>query len=199
MAVTTEADSAATPSGSPREQVMAMITGYWVSRVCGAIARLRLADHLAGGPATIAELAAATSASPDGLARLLRAAATAGLFTEHDDGRFTLTALGAELTDDQGGGSVRDYAIAMTAPGHWLPYGWLYDAVAGGEAQDRAALGMDLWAYLAATRRRRPRSPARWAASPPTRPRRCRVPGTPPDSVASSTSAAATARCSRAC
>lgn len=67
------------PAASPRDQVMAMIAGYWGSQVCGATARLRLADHLADGPATAAELAAAASADRDGLGRLLRAAATIGL------------------------------------------------------------------------------------------------------------------------
>lgn len=138
-----------TPAGSPRQQVMAMISGYWPSQICGTVARLRIADHLADSPATIAELEALTSADPDGLGRLLRAAATVGLFTEHEDGRFTLTPLGAELRDDPAGDSVRDYAIGVTAPGQWLPFARLYDAVVSGQRQDAAALGMDVWAYYA--------------------------------------------------
>lgn len=128
---------------------MAMATAYWASQVCGTAARLRLADHLSDGPATIPELAAVTAADPDGLSRLLRAGATVGLFTEHDDGRFSLTPLGAELTDDQAAGSVRDYAIALTAPGHYLTYGRLCEAVISGQRQDGAALGTDTWAYYA--------------------------------------------------
>ena len=69
------------PSKSPREQLMEMIQGYWVSQICGTAARLRLADQLEHGPRTIAELASLTSADPDGLGRLLRAGATVGLFT----------------------------------------------------------------------------------------------------------------------
>ena len=137
------------PGASPRDQVMAMITGYWASQVCGATARLGLADHLADGPATIAELAAATSADPDGLGRLLRAAATIGLVTENDSGWFSLTPLGAELTGDQAGGSLRELAIALTAPGHWLPFGRLPEAVVSGQPQAVAALGTDVWAYYA--------------------------------------------------
>jgi len=129
---------------------MQMITGYWVSQICRVTARLRLADHLADGPATIAELAAATSADSDGLGRLLRAGATVGLFTEIDGDRFSLTPLGAQLKDDEAVGSLHDAAIALTGPAHWLPFGRLFDAVVGGERQDRAALGMDTWAYYAA-------------------------------------------------
>ncbi len=138
------------PAASPRDQVMAMISGYWASQVCGAAARLGIADHLADGPATIAELAAAASADPDGLGRLLRAAATVGLVTEDEGGRFSLTPLGAELTGDRAAGSLRDVAIALTAPGHWLPWGRLAEAVISGKPQDTAALGTDVWAYYAA-------------------------------------------------
>lgn len=137
-------------AGSPRDQVMQMITGYWVSQICGATARLGLADHLADGPASISQLASATSADPGGLTRLLRAGATVGLVAETDGGRFSLTPLGAELADGEPGDSLRDVAIALTAPGHWLPWGRLSEAVACGQAQDTAALGTDVWAYYAA-------------------------------------------------
>lgn len=133
----------------PRDQVIQMINGYWVSQICGAVARLGLADRLADGPATIGELAAATSASPDGLCRLLRAGTSVGLFAEADTGRFMLTPLGAQLRDDEAAGSLRDRAIALTAPAHWLPWGLLFDAVVSGESQANAALGMDAWAYYA--------------------------------------------------
>ena len=134
---------------SPREQVAAMISGYWVSQICGATARLGLADHLLDGPLTVAELARLTSADPDGVGRLLRAAATAGLFTELEGDRFELTPLGEQLRDGDPSDSLRDRAIALTAPGHWLPYGRLLEAVVSGETQAREALGADPWAYYA--------------------------------------------------
>lgn len=133
----------------PRNQVIQMIDGYWVSQICGTVARLGLADHLADGPATISELAAATSANPDGLGRLLRAGTTVGLFAETGTGRFRLTPLGAQLRHDEAAGSLRDRAIALTAPAHWLPWGRLSDAIISGGSQANAALGMDMWAYYA--------------------------------------------------
>lgn len=133
----------------PRNQVIQMINGYWVSQICGTVARLGLADHLADGPATIGALAAATSANPDGLGRLLRAGTTVGLFAETDTGRFRLTPLGAQLRHDEAAGSLRDRAIALTAPAHWLPWGRLFDAIVSGESPANAALGMDMWAYYA--------------------------------------------------
>ena len=59
--------------------------------------RLGLADRLVDGPRTVAELASLTSTDHDGLGRLLRAAATVGLFSELGDDRFELTPLGAQL------------------------------------------------------------------------------------------------------
>ena len=40
-------------------------------------------------------------------------------------------------------------ALAFTAPGHWLPWGRLPDAVRQGGTQARAVLGADAFEYLA--------------------------------------------------
>ena len=46
-------------SGShPCQQLIRMITGYWVSRAIYVAAKLRIADHLKDGPRTAEELAA---------------------------------------------------------------------------------------------------------------------------------------------
>lgn len=126
-----------------------MIQGYWVSQICGTVARLRLADQFDHGSRTVAELARVTSADPDGLGRLLRGAVTAGLFTEREDDRFELTPLGEELRIGDAVGSLGDFAIALTAPGRWLPFGRLLDAVLSGQPQARRALGTDPWDYFA--------------------------------------------------
>jgi hypothetical protein len=47
-------------------------------------------------------------------------------------------------------GSLRDVAITLTAPGHWLPWGRLPEAVVGGQPQDTAAPGTDVWTYYTA-------------------------------------------------
>ncbi|WP_431868487.1 methyltransferase [Nocardiopsis eucommiae] len=64
-----------------------------------AVATLRVADHLAEGPRTAAELGAAVGADPDGLARVLRYLAGEGLFTL-EGGRFALTTVGDCLRTD---------------------------------------------------------------------------------------------------
>jgi hypothetical protein len=136
-------------STSPREQLIAMIQGYWVSQICGTAARLGLADQLVDGPRTVSELASLISTDRDGLGRLMRAAATVGLVTDLGGDRFELTPLGAQLRIGDAAGSLGDFAIALSAPGRWLPFGRLFDAVVTGQPQARPALGTDPWAYFA--------------------------------------------------
>src|SRR6185437_11512934 len=81
---------------------------------------------------------------PAALARVLRLLASTGVFAEPQPGRYVLTPLGATLRSDVPG-SVRDFAIAETAPAHWLPWGRLIESVKTGEPQPRAALGIELW------------------------------------------------------
>lgn len=61
---------------------------------------LRIADLLADGPRTVAELAEAAGARPAPLLRLLRALAARGVFTEVHDETFALTPLAEPLRGD---------------------------------------------------------------------------------------------------
>jgi hypothetical protein len=131
------------------EHVMRMIQGYWVSQICSATARLGLPDQLGDGARSLGHLAGITGADADGLGRLLRAAVTVGLFVETQPDTFELTVLGAQLRDGGQSGSLRDMAIALTGPAHWLPFGRLLDAGMSGRPQASEALGMDPWSYFA--------------------------------------------------
>jgi SAM-dependent methyltransferase len=46
-------------------------------------------------------------------------------------------------------GSMRAAAVALTAPGHWLPWGRMADAVRQGKRQAPAALGQELFDFYA--------------------------------------------------
>ena len=140
--------------------LLGMIHGYWNSQVVRAAADLRLADHLAAGPLTAADVAGLESSDPRTTYRLMRACVGLGLLAHEDDGRFSVTTAGALL---QSGvpGSLRGHALAFGAPGHWLPWGQLPEAVRKGGSQAAAVLGADLFDYLAG----QPEEEAQFAAS----------------------------------
>jgi hypothetical protein len=63
-------------------KVMQVLTGYWHSQAVYVAAKLELADRLANGPRTAAQLASETGTHADTLFRLLRALASLGIFRE---------------------------------------------------------------------------------------------------------------------
>jgi hypothetical protein len=65
----------------PHAQVIQMGTGSWVSAIVYAAAKLGLADHLAAGPKSAAELAGATGTHAPSLHRLMRSLASLGILT----------------------------------------------------------------------------------------------------------------------
>jgi O-methyltransferase domain/Dimerisation domain len=128
--------------------VLGMINGYWISQVVRAAADLRLADHLAAGAQTAGDVADRESSDPLTTHRLMRACAGLGLLAHDGDGRFSLTPTGTLLRSGVPG-SLRDNALVFGAPGHWLPWGQLPEAVRKGGTQAAAVLGDDLFGYLA--------------------------------------------------
>src|SRR5579871_5393422 len=123
-------------------QLLRMITGSWVSQVVGTLAKLEIADHLAAGPMDCGSFARVIGCEGDSTFRLMRAAAHLGLISILQDGRFGLAPLGELLRSDVPG-SLRASAIMFTAPGHWLPWGRLVEAVRRGERQTVPALGQE--------------------------------------------------------
>jgi SAM-dependent methyltransferase len=130
------------------EQLSKMIRGFWVSQIVGTLARLEIPDRLARGPLEPGALAKAIECEPHATVRLLRAAVSLELVAMLPDGRFGLAPAGELLRSDVPD-SVRDFAMAMTAPGHWLPWGRLTEAVREGERQAVAALGHEFFDYYA--------------------------------------------------
>jgi SAM-dependent methyltransferase len=141
-------DAAAEHEGPPPAAMMGLITGYWVSQAVGVVALLGIADQLGEGPRDSDELARAVGADPQALHRVLRLLASLGVFAEVAPGSFALTPLGDTLRSDAPG-SVRNFAITETAPGHWLPWGRLHESVRSGRPMAREALGMELFDWYA--------------------------------------------------
>jgi hypothetical protein len=131
-------------SPPPAARVLDLGHGAAHTHILGALARLRIADHVADQPRSVADLASATGAVPDRLGRLLRAATVLGLVQQTADGLITMTEVGACLRT--GPGSLRDFALMLSAPGQLRPLEHLSEAVRGESAAD-ATLGVPLWEY----------------------------------------------------
>ena len=125
------------------EQMMQMLTGFWVTQIAGAVATYSIADHLAKGPASAEEISKMAGIDSIAAFRLLRACASLGLVT-FDGLTFTATPLLGTLRAGVPG-SLCSYAIIYSAPGFWLPWGRFLEASRTGESQTVPALGAEMW------------------------------------------------------
>jgi SAM-dependent methyltransferase len=91
-----------------------LIEGYWTTQVIHAAAQLKLPDLLYAGSMPPEELARRAEAHAGSVARLLRAMVTLGLCQASQDGRYSLTEMGALLRADAAGGK---HARALFAGG----------------------------------------------------------------------------------
>jgi hypothetical protein len=84
----------------PQELAFRLFSGFRLARAVLVAIRLRLADRLADGPASAAELAEASGAHPESLERLLNVLTAAGIFGRDGDGRYEITAASQLLRCD---------------------------------------------------------------------------------------------------
>ena len=136
------------PALPPHVQVFQLMMGMWHAQIVAAAARFGVADLIATGVHDVDSLAHECGADPEALYRLLRACTVLGVFFESEPRRFALTPVGSCLKSS-GPGSLRDFLIAETAPGHWLPWGQLHEAVKAGTSVAGDILGMSVWEYYA--------------------------------------------------
>jgi C-methyltransferase len=127
--------------------MLQMLNAFLTVQAVYVAATLGLADLMAGGPASVDELAKTTGGHRPSLYRLLRMLAGAGVFQEEADGRFALTPLGETLRSE-GPQSVRDWALYVGAPEMWEVWAGLHDSVMTGEAAFPRVHGTRLWEYM---------------------------------------------------
>lgn len=131
-----------------QEQMLGLISGYWVSQMVFVAARLGIADVIAKhGPRTPQAMAKRVGVNATFLARLLRALANVGVFAEGAGGRYRLTPLAQTLRSDRPG-SLRSFAEMIVDDYNWQAWGALGEAVASGETPFEKKLGMPIFAYL---------------------------------------------------
>ena len=129
-----ESATASTPDGAAElaDQLLQMATGAWLTQMIHVAAELGLADQLAQGERSVAELAEAGDAHADSLHRLLRGLASVGLFRETGPQHFGLTPL-AELLRSDHPQSMRQFA-RMLGDEHYLAWHDLPSSIQIGRA-----------------------------------------------------------------
>jgi hypothetical protein len=113
--------SPALVTDTARDVLMQMSTGYIVSSALNAIARLRLADCLAGGPLSVEELAGKVNVCSDALTRVLRLLVSVGVFDRTNDDKYSLNKISNLLCDDVPG-SMLDTVAFISDPFHFQAY-----------------------------------------------------------------------------
>ena len=100
--------------------LMDLIAGHRVTEVIYVAAKLGIADLLAEGPKTAAELARLTDTHERSLLRLMRGLVTLGICVEHADSKIELTEMGNYLT----AGSEPSLKAWALMEGTWQRSGW---------------------------------------------------------------------------
>jgi len=127
------------------QKLAEMISGVTLSQSLCTVAELGIADLLAEGPRSAAELAEASEAHPEALHRVLRYLASNGIFEEDTDSRFRLTPMAHYLRADVEG-TQRDAARMM----YFLSPGWteMLHSVKTSECAFTKAFGKPLFQHL---------------------------------------------------
>lgn len=113
-----------------------------------AVAMTGVADHLADGPLTVAELAGRAGVHEDNLRRTLRLLATRGIFEELADGRWGLTAIGQPLRADAPL-TARPAILMLTERSLWQPTGEMEQVLRHGVSAFEDLFGMPFFEYVA--------------------------------------------------
>src|ERR1051325_10770249 len=133
---------------NPAEQVMQVALSYMATSSLQAALALELPDRLASGAKSAADLAREAGAREDPVFRVLRLLASLGLFEEVLPRTFALTPAGQLLRKDVEG-SVRDIAIFVSDPMHYLVFANMMHSMKTGRPATEFTWGMPPFEYLA--------------------------------------------------
>jgi hypothetical protein len=136
-------------NAQPQRQVLNQIFGgSWITQGIYVAAELGIADLLADGPLSAAELAQKTNTHGRSLYRLLRALAGVGFFAQDSHRRFSLTPM-AELLRSDVAESQRSFAMMIGAE-FYETWGMLLHSVRTGEQGFFKRFGMPFFQYMTA-------------------------------------------------
>jgi hypothetical protein len=132
------------PTPEAIQHVFQLMTGHIVASAVNIAAQLGIADRLANGSRTAADLARECDVNPDALYRLLRALASLGVFVESAPRTFELTPAGAALQD----GPVRAMALWIASNFSLSVYANAMHSVKTGESAVPATVGAGVFEYF---------------------------------------------------
>lgn len=135
-------------SETPLETMLHLLNGHCIEQALHVVAVAGIADLLRDGPLSATSLAEATGMDAAALRRLLRMLAAHGIFSEHADGSFGLTALGTTLRSDVPH-SVRDRAILYGSPEMWAAWGHAMHSARTGLSAFEEAHGSPFYPFVA--------------------------------------------------
>jgi hypothetical protein len=127
----------------PMARLLHVTDGMRLMQAVTVLAELGVADHLADAPCDAATLAGRVGAHGPSLHRVLRAAATGGVFAELPDGRFAQNEVSACLRGGPG-------ALFRLLGGElgWRSFGALLHSVRTGETAFEAVFGASIWRHI---------------------------------------------------
>ncbi|HVT56842.1 MAG TPA: methyltransferase [Thermoanaerobaculia bacterium] len=123
------------------------LAGHMQTPAIGAVARRRIADLLAAGPLSAAELAARTGLDADRLRRTMRGLATVGIFARDADGRFRNNRKSAVLLSGAAI-SLRDCAAYFSSRSHLHAWADFERTLESGQNAFERVHGMSSWDWF---------------------------------------------------
>lgn len=140
-------DSVRTHELTPTDRLMQLSGGLLMSAAVHNVARLGIADLLAQGPRTAAQLAAKTGSNEDALNRLLRMLASVGVFAETAPGTYGLTPMSEALRTGVPG-SMRDMVLFQGHAMQFKTWAALSYSIQTGKPAIEHVVGKPIFEYL---------------------------------------------------
>jgi orsellinic acid C2-O-methyltransferase len=131
---------------APSQAIVDLLEGATLAQAAYVAAELHLADHLAGGPMRVNELALATRCHLPSLHRLLRALVTLEICVEQAEGVFGLGRSGSILCGDNA--DSLQSRLLWFGRNQWAAWGQLLQTVRTGESARRRMTGSDGFGML---------------------------------------------------
>ena len=132
----------------PHARLAQMATGHFLSRLVYMAANLGIADHLATGPKSAAELAGPMGCDSSALHRFMRSLTNFDILKMDEDNCFSLTPLGDALRTDVPN-SARSTILTMAGQTTWKIWEAIQYSVETGKPAADKVFGMPLFDYMA--------------------------------------------------